>query len=337
MHPATSRLAVVIPTRDRASRLARLLTALAAQDIGESFEVIVIDDGSKDDTMARATAMATNAPFHLSILTTTATTTTTAATSPTGPAAARNQGWRATKAEVVAFTDDDCVPDPAWLRTLTEPLLSDGADIAVGRTKPPADQLERIGPFSSYLDIGHDKSFSTCNIAYRREVLEHTDGFDADAFRWPNGEDTDLGLRAVKAGFHDTEVEDALVLHDVGPSDFAVHLSRVPRLEGLVALVARHPEARDNLNAGLFLRSVDKAVLLTWVVALNLILRRRSRPGWLWLLTASVLYVWQFTKSHYPPRTPGEWAVSVPLAFVADTFATAVMIRSSLEYRTILL
>jgi len=319
------RVSVVVPTHDRVERMVRLLNALAVQDIGELFEVVVADDRSGDDTVDRLRARPPAPAFRLVILPSEVN---------TGPAGARNRGWRSARGELIAFVDDDCVPDPGWLANLVAGL--DAADIAVGRTRPPDDQLHLIGPFSSYLDIGHNRTFSTCNIAYRRPVLQELGGFDAATFVWPNGEDTDLGLRSVKAGFRDRYVPEALVWHDVVPSDFRPHLRRMRRLEGIVALVSRHPEARGNLGGGVFLRSVDKAVLLAWAAALGLLLRPR-RATRACAVVAGVLYVWQFDRAHYRARSRGEWATAVPLGFVADSWAVMIMIRSSARHRTLLL
>ncbi|MGI8751466.1 MAG: glycosyltransferase family 2 protein [Acidimicrobiales bacterium] len=317
---------VVIPTYNRSDQLIRLLAALATQ-VDVDFEVVVADDGSGDDTVVRARALADTVPYPLTVV-----------TSPTntGPAATRNRGWRRARGDLIAFIDDDCVPAPFWLVNLLSGF--DHADLVIGRTRPPDDQLDQIGPFSSYLDIADGEGFLSCNIAYRRSVLEAVDGFDDEAFPLHNGEDTDLGLRALEAGFRDRFVDEALAFHDVHPSDFGAHLRRVRHLEGIVALVARHPVARHRpFRAGWFLRSVDKAVLICWVTVAGLVARPRGRSAWLAAAVGASLYVWQFPRSHYRPRSRGEWATSVPLGFAADSWAVAVMIRSSVRHRTILL
>jgi GT2 family glycosyltransferase len=304
----------------------RLLDALNAQDIPEPFEVVVVDDASRDDTVERLRGVAPNQRYSLVIVTSLVN---------AGPGGARNRGWHQAQGEVIAFVDDDCVPDPGWLKALTGAM--DEADITIGRTRPPEDQMHRIGPFSSYLDIDHNGSFSTCNIAYRRQVLEEMNGFDEVRFVWPNGEDTDLGLRSVKAGYRDAFVFEALVWHDVGASEFWAHFSRIRRLDGLVALVAVHPEARDIMKASWFLRSVDKAVLIAWAAALALLLRPRTCGARACAAVAAILYVWQFRKCHYDARTPVEAITSVPQGFVADSWAVMIMIRSSARHRTLLL
>jgi hypothetical protein len=54
-------------------------------------------------------------------------------------------------------------------------------------------------------------------------------------------------------------------------------------------------------------------------------------------LLGVLLYLWQFDRSHYRARSTGEWARSVPLGFVADSWAVTVLARSSIRHRTILL
>lgn len=318
---------VVVPTYNRADRLARLLWSLADQRGAGDFEVVVADDASIDDTVARARSLTGRLPFPLTVLT---------ARHNTGPAATRNRGWRASHGRLVVFIDDDCDPEPVWLATMVAGLSD--ADIVVGRTRPPDEQRAQIGPFSSYLDVTDSDGFLTCNIGYRRAALDDVGGFDEVAFPLHNGEDTDLGLRARKAGYRDRFLADAVVSHDVHPSDFRTYLRDVRHLEGLIALVARHPEARRApLNAGWFLRSVDKAVVACWAATALIGVRPRHPTSWAAGAGAAALYVWQFGRSHYRPRSRTEWLTSVPLAFVADTWAVIVMSRGSLRHRTILL
>lgn len=134
------KVAVVVPSHGRADRLERLLRALAKQDLpAGDFEVVVVDDASPDGTGAVLAKAEASGTLPLRVL-----------TQPVrrGPAAARNLAWRSTGAPVIAFTDDDCVPDPGWLRAGLAAL--DGrARVAVGRTAPSPDQLHLAGaPFS---------------------------------------------------------------------------------------------------------------------------------------------------------------------------------------------
>src|SRR5690606_8162709 len=93
----TPEVSVVVPTCGRPALLARCLEALARQSLPrDSYEVIVVEDRGRR-----------------------------------GPAAARNRGWRRARAPIVAFTDDDCVPERDWLARGLEAMR--GADAVCGR------------------------------------------------------------------------------------------------------------------------------------------------------------------------------------------------------------
>ena len=99
--------------------------------------------------------------------------------SQSGPAAARNAGWHAALGQLVAFTDDDCVPQPEWLATLAAALQV--ADIAQGCTLPDPAQEHLLGPFARTMDVRSETGYyQTCNVGYRRSVLEAVGGFDDD-------------------------------------------------------------------------------------------------------------------------------------------------------------
>lgn len=96
---------VVIPVRDRAPELARLLAALRAEPATAQVPVIVVDDGSVEPVVADGATVLRHASAR-------------------GPAAARNTGLRAATTATVAFLDSDCVPRPGWLAALS-PHLDD--------------------------------------------------------------------------------------------------------------------------------------------------------------------------------------------------------------------
>jgi glycosyltransferase involved in cell wall biosynthesis len=103
-------VSVVVPTYERPERLARLLDGLRRQTLAaDAFEVIVVDDGSglaTSELLAREGlrgGLRLRTPRH---------------EHNQGPSAGRNTGWRIAEAPLVAFTDDDCVPTPAWLESL---------------------------------------------------------------------------------------------------------------------------------------------------------------------------------------------------------------------------
>ena len=98
-------LSVVIPTRDRRPYLAETLDALTAQSREAPFEVIVVDDGSRDDTLELLESQRRVSPFPLHVL----------AQEASGPAVARNRGVAAAAAEAVLFLGDDTRPTAGTL------------------------------------------------------------------------------------------------------------------------------------------------------------------------------------------------------------------------------
>jgi GT2 family glycosyltransferase len=335
---ATPEVAVVVATRDRVALALRLLDALAAQRDAPPFEVVVVDDASTDDTASRIAATAPERPYSLRVLRQEAA---------TGPAGARNRGWRATHAGLVAFTDDDCVPASDWLRRLVAGL--DGADLAAGVTTFPVEQADRIGTWSYWMeDDGESGHYSTCNVAYRRAVLEAVDGFDADGFRHRrgngaraprcvNGEDTDLAWRAIEAGFQAAVALDAVVEHEVFPSSWRTHVRNIPRRAGLVLLFKKHPQLRARFGVELVYHTEDAAALAVMAGIAGLGIRRLRPVAAIGAVAALVWYVRLFRRFRRPPEGPGGYVVAVPLGLVADAYAGLVMLRASLRHRTILL
>jgi GT2 family glycosyltransferase len=332
-------VAVVVATRNRADLVLRLLDTLAAQHDPPPFEVVVVDDASTDDTAERVEKAATALPMPVRVL---------RQGESTGPAGARNRGWQSTDAGLVAFTDDDCVPVPDWLAALVAAVDRDRAAIAAGSTTYPAEQADRRSTWSYWMeDDGTSGHYSTCNVLYRREALEAVGGFDADGFRHRslrrgasrcvNGEDTDLAWRAIGAGYAATVAPDAVVHHEVFPLRWREYVRNVPRLEGLVLLMKKHPHLRARFGVEYVYRTEDAAALAVLAGVAGMGVRRLRPLAALGALGAAVWYTRLFRRFRRPPRGRGGYVVAVPLGFVADAYAGLVMARASLRHRTLLL
>jgi glycosyltransferase involved in cell wall biosynthesis len=116
-------LTVVLPTLNGARTLDRCLAALTAQLPGPSLEIIVVDDGSSDDTIDVARRHGVKVISH---------------PENRGLAAARNTGAQAASAEIVAYVDDDCEPEPEWASQLVSVFSTCGTDVvAVGGSLIP--------------------------------------------------------------------------------------------------------------------------------------------------------------------------------------------------------
>jgi GT2 family glycosyltransferase len=208
-------ITVVVPTKDRPEALGRCLAALAAQSLPPA-EVVVVDDRSADArAVARMAATAGRGRVRL------------VTGQGRGPAAARNLGVRTASAPVVAFTDDDCRPDPGWLAAIAAALDGDGAGGAAVVAGPtvvgePASSATRAAQVvtNHLLEAGLDRRSGTvgfaptCNLAARAEVLAGHP-FD-ESFPAAAGEDRDWCDRLTAAGTAIAYVPGMLVRHHPG-------------------------------------------------------------------------------------------------------------------------
>jgi GT2 family glycosyltransferase len=241
------RIAVVIPTRRRETRLAFALEALGAQSLDRSqFEVLVVRDGDAVEPFAQPPAGLTVRFLERPGV--------------AGPSAKRNVGWRATPAPLVAFTDDDCRAHPSWLESLLD-AWDGGETFVQGRTDPDPDERHLLHGYARSQEIeGLSGWYETCNMAYPRELLERLGGFDESL---PfGGEDTDLAYRAIEAGASPAYVDDALVWHAVMHRSPQRALREASSWAEMSGVVAKHPELRKSLYLGVFWRKSHAALLL---------------------------------------------------------------------------
>ena len=206
-------IAVVVATHDRPARLAQLLRALAEQE-RPADEVVVVADGSPASTAAVLAAERARGTLPLRMI---------ERRVQGGPATARDDGWRATEAELVAFTDDDCAPTPGWLAAVERAALADPGAFVQGRDAAQPGGARDPWPVLAHdlrgrarprvPDLQHRLPRGRCSSAI--------DGFDIATFgREPGGEDCDLAWRAIEAGARPVFAPDALVRHavdDLGP------------------------------------------------------------------------------------------------------------------------
>jgi len=320
-------VAVVVATYNRSALLPRLMEALASQREAPPFEVIVVDDASSDETPNVLATLSSSAPFPLTVL---------RQPENRGPACGRNRGWRASSAALICFTDDDCVPSATWLSQMVEALSE--CDLAQGCTLPNPDQRANWGPFSHTLDVRSESGhYETANMAYRREVLDRTGGFD-ESFKYAYGEDCELAWRAKQGGATSRFLEQAIVYHDITPSSWRSALRGRQRLEGMVQVVQRQPAIRRQLGIGLFLERRHAHALAVAAAGAALAASPSARRRWAAAGATALWYAWDCRRSRMGPAIgPIGWIAVVPGAFVVDLAAVAVLARASVRHRTLLL
>jgi GT2 family glycosyltransferase len=317
-------VSVVVPSHDRPDGLARLLDALEAQTLPrERFEVLVAHDSSGPETeeLLRAHPLARDGVLrHLSF-----------APGP-GPAEKRNAAWREARAALVAFTDDDCRPEPGWLAHLLETADANPGAIVQGATQPDPEDLHlarRAAARSQAIDPPSPHA-QTCNILYPRDLLERLGGFE-ERLPVAAGEDTDLAWRALDAGADHVGAPDAVTYHAVVPRSLSDELAGLVRWQHLAYVVARHPRARRHLVLGVFWKPTHAwLVAVLGILALTRSPRLALLPALGWARAALPSY-----GSGWRGRTR---AVSeLPVRAVVDLFELGVAARGGLRYRTLFL
>lgn len=205
-------IAVVIPTRNRGAQAAEAAAAVLRDPI--DLELAVVDQ-STDDKSQEALHALTDPRLRV------------VRSSRRGASNARNEGVAATTAPIIAFTDDDCRPDPSWATTMVRLFAEDPeAAMIFGRVRLPS--RERTDQFGAEFepqqrvqqgrvplpneDLGIGASF-----AIRRHVLASLGGFDPylgpGAPRFYAGEETDLIIRGLHAGLRIINSTENEVLH----------------------------------------------------------------------------------------------------------------------------
>lgn len=307
---------VIIPARDAAGTLGATLAALARQETTAGFEVIVVDDGSSDQTAAVAETGAV--PVRLLRGT------------GYGPASARNLGAAAASGRALLFTDADCVPESGWLTAALRAL--EHADLVQGQVLP-ADDIPR-GPYDRFIVVVSEYGlYETANLAIRRDLFDRLGGFEsilAPRRGIELGEDVWLGWRARRLGARTTFCAAAVVRHAVFPRSAAGYVAERARLRFFPELVRRVPELRGQfLHRRLFLNA--RALRFDLALAGGAAAAASRRP---WPLMAALPYgrmLW--STSRRQPRPVMDVAVQV----AADAVGAAALVYGSARSRSLLL
>ncbi len=196
-HPAVRwpRVSVVVCSRNGSATIDDCFEGLDRLDYPD-FEVVVVDDGSTDETGEKAEAFAAASDLHVKVL----------RTENRGLSAARNLGLKASIGEIVAYLDDDARPDPDWLTYLAAAFMSTPhAGIGGPNVTPPEDGSVAAcvanapgGPIHVMVTDLEAEHIPGCNMAFRRDELLGLGGFD-ERFR-AAGDDVDVCWRLQDAG-----------------------------------------------------------------------------------------------------------------------------------------
>lgn len=225
-------ISVVIPTFRRPDLLQRCLTPLLKQTLDRTrYEIVVVDDGQTDDTRALVEnlMLQTQGRPLLRYLRPQGT---------RGPAAARNCGWHAADGEVIAFTDDDTIPDVDWLRQGLVAMGRDRAAVRGAVQVPVSGPLTDHGRMTQGLEVAE---FVTANCFVRRRALMEVNGFDERFLRaWR--EDSDLHFKLIEAYGEVSKASLAIVQHPVREAAFGISLKQQANMMFDALLFKKHPD-----------------------------------------------------------------------------------------------
>lgn len=198
------RYSVIVPAYNASRTIKMCLEALMGQFMPrEEYEVIVVDDGSTDDT-ARIIR-----EFPVKYV----------RQENRGPATARNRGVAEARGEIILFTDSDCVPEKNWIEEMAKPFRNSDVAAVKGayRTLQSGvmarfSQLEFEERFEMLKKADSIDMVDTYSAAFRKEVFTGAGGFDT-SFPVANNEDTELSYRLAKAGHRMVFNPNAIVSH----------------------------------------------------------------------------------------------------------------------------
>lgn len=188
--PRYPKVSVIVCSYNGAKTLDRCLASLKQVDYPD-YEVILVDDGSRDETQE----IAARHPWIVSLQ-----------QENKGLSVARNVGAEAAKGEIIAYTDSDCMADPDWLYFLVGTLLSGNfAGVGGPNISPPAENWIQAcvsaapgGPSHVLLTDVVAEHIPGCNMAFYKWAFDKVGGFDPDYRK--AGDDVDFCWRLQQEG-----------------------------------------------------------------------------------------------------------------------------------------
>lgn len=278
----SSTVSVIICSYNRAHLLQRTLHSLAEQTMPQDrFEVIVVDDGSDDDTAMICETMRSRLKNLRYV----------SNGKNIGLARARNAGVSESLGKYLLFTDDDCIPHKNWIErlrsTLEHEMIVAGA---VTSTSTNYFKLcHNISQFHAFMPGNKDgpiEFIAGANMALQRSVLEKLNGFENVGC----AEDTEFILRARSAGYRVFYAHDAVVIHDPDRTTL-MDILKYSSTHAATTILLRN-RFRSLLRTPFIMKSPALTILAAPLIALkvtaSIYLRNLSLAKFFW--TAPVVY-----------------------------------------------
>lgn len=316
-------ISVIIPVYNGRHSLPACLYALQCQTRPPD-EIIVIDDGSTDDTAAVA------AEFDVIVL----------SQANAGPAAARNYGARVATGELLLFTDADCVPAADWIERMVAPFADPLVVGAKGEYRSHQRGLVARFVQQEYQDR-YDRMVrqaqidfvDTYSAAYRRQIFLKMGGFDT-TFPTASVEDQEFSFRLAEQGYCLVYVPGAIVYHQHDRT-LAEYVQRKYWIGYWKALVTRrYPAklARDSHTPQSLKVQMGLAVLGAGLLVGGRIIRRRpaTKSGglaWIILILSGLPFYMKLLR-----RDAGVLVVAPTLIFARAWALSWGFLRGNLKF-----
>jgi glycosyltransferase involved in cell wall biosynthesis len=209
-------VSIIVPTFNGANRIGHTIDALLGQEPSRNPEILVVDDGSTDDTASvvgrySAVRLITQANA--------------------GPAAARNLGAAAASGNIILFTDDDCVPRVDWLEAMLAPFADPevvGVKGAYRTVQKPLVarfvQIEYEDRYRRMAELAAIDFIDTYSAAFLRDRFLKLNGYDI-SFPVACAEDIELSYRMSARGWKMKFAPQAIVYHS-HPDSFSRYLRK---------------------------------------------------------------------------------------------------------------
>lgn len=205
-------ISIVVPVYNSATHLKKTLLSLKQQSVND-FELIVVDDGSSDNSAEVARCFADKVMINRKN---------------SGPAISRNKAIKMANGEIIAFIDSDCIADKDWLKNILESLEDNNVDAVMGNTKIPkstfiGNSISELGfpgganaGFENIWHVNEDgftDHITSCNFAARKYIFDKFGLFD-ESFPLAGGEDPELSYRWSMNGVRIKYSPKVIVLHE---------------------------------------------------------------------------------------------------------------------------
>ncbi|TVR15935.1 MAG: glycosyltransferase [Balneolaceae bacterium] len=195
-------VSVIVPVKNASDTIDEFLTALKSQNwSGNQFEIIVVDNGSVDDTISRVEKYPVRLFFE---------------SNKSGPYSARNLGISYAKGNIIALTDANKIPEQNWIKKGVKALASNNAGLAAGKITFEISEESSSSEVYDALTYNNNKKLveeegaaTTGNLFFYRDVYDQIDGFPENI---RSGMDIWWTKKAVKCGFKLVYSEDAVVV-----------------------------------------------------------------------------------------------------------------------------